>query len=127
MPPLIIAAQKGHTGIVEDLISAGANTRITDREKFMSATEHAASKGYSETVKLLELADKNNLSSEEKIERIKWHKEQIRKLMEKPHISERRQLAQKLTSMRKEFGYKAREYARNSRIVQELRKQVYSR
>jgi len=123
--PLIAAASRGHTGIVEDLIVVRANIHITDFDK-RTALNHAASQGYTETAKLLEMADKNNLTPEQKIERIKWYKEQIRRLTAKPYAAERRELAKKLTSLRKEFGHKAKKYALDSRIVQELRKKIYT-
>ena len=117
--PLVCAAKRGHAGVVEDLIVAGANIYVKDSNGD-TALSHAASKGYVETAKLLEVADKNNLTPEQKIER-------IRSLTAKPYAKERRELAKKLTDLRKEFGLGARACASKSRIVQELRKRIYTR
>ncbi len=56
--PLLIAARSGYTDIVKDLLSAGADQRITGYLMNAVALHKAAYKGHPEVLKLL-IADKN--------------------------------------------------------------------
>lgn len=138
---LMAAADDGHADVVKFLLDHGAQI---DKGKGGRETLRlwALGSGCSTTVNLIEMAIKKEQAKIETIERIekrkqiKIHQDEIKRHQEalkKIHSDllhttpERHELAERLNRMRKEFGCKAKAYAKDSKIIQLLREKVYGR
>jgi len=139
--PLMAAADDGHADVVKLLLDNGAQI-----DKGEGGKERlrlwALGSGDKETIDLILMAIKKQeakieiANRIEKRKQIKEHQDEIKRHQEAldkvysdllQTTPERHELAEHLNRMRKEFGWRAKSYSKDSAVIRALRQKVYGR